>query len=65
MMPSAYIWQSDLPAGDRIFYFNNDPIAALPVIRAGARCEMRRRSCSTTIGFLRSVYNGPGNLTAP
>jgi len=40
MMPSAYIWQSDIPADDRIFYVNNDPIAAPaghPVLRRALR----------------------------
>lgn len=66
MAPSEDVWRPDLPQADRIFYVNNDPLAAVaghPVLgRALARAtsrllgeELRPEIQSTT---------GPGNLTA-
>jgi hypothetical protein len=66
MVPAAEIWRSDLPTEGRIFYVNNDPIAAPaghPVLRrALARAtekllgEDRRPEIQAT--------TGPGNFTA-
>jgi len=66
MAPTGDLWRPDLPAGHRIFYANNNPLAAAPdhpiLARALARCTMlllgddpRPEIQSTT---------GPGNLTA-
>jgi hypothetical protein len=66
MAPTEDVWRSDLPAGHRIFYANNDPLAAAPdhpvLARALARATVlllgedpRPEIQSTT---------GPGNLTA-
>lgn len=65
MMPNADIWRTDLPAGERNFYVNNDPIASPPghpVLRQALdratelllRDDERPEIQSTT---------GPGNLT--
>jgi hypothetical protein len=66
MLPAAEIWRPDLPTEGRIFYVNNDPIAAPanhPVLRrALARAtkkllgEHRRPEIQST--------TGPGNFTA-
>jgi Glycosyltransferase sugar-binding region containing DXD motif len=65
MMPNADIWRTDLLAGGRNFYVNNDPIAAPP-----GHPVMRRALCRATELLLRSddrpeiqVTTGPGNLT--
>lgn len=66
MGSSGEVWRSNLPAGRRIFYANNDPLVAAPnhpvLARALARSTMlllggdpRPEIQSTT---------GPGNLTA-
>jgi hypothetical protein len=66
MVPSAEIWRADLPTEGRIFYVNNDPIAAPPahpilqraLVRATERLlsgDPRPEIQSTT---------GPGNFTA-
>lgn len=65
MMPNADIWRTDLPAGERNFYVNNDPIAAPsehPVLQQALeratelllRADNRPEIQATT---------GPGNLT--
>jgi hypothetical protein len=66
MMPNADIWRTDLPAGQRNFYVNNDPIAAPaghPVLeRSLARAtelllhDHDQQEIQTT--------TGPGNLTS-
>jgi len=66
MMPSAYIWQSDLPADDRIFYVNNDPIAAPaghPVLRRALRNATAKLLDDDRFPEIQST-TGPGNLTA-
>lgn len=66
MMPAADIWRSDLPTGNRIFYVNNDPIAAPaghPILRRAlvrATEKLLGEDCSTEI----QSTTGPGNLTA-
>jgi len=66
MMPAADIWRSDLPSGSRIFYVNNDPIAAPP-----GHPVLRRALVRATERLLRGDNSpeiqsttGPGNLTA-
>jgi len=66
MMPNADIWRTDLPAGDRNFYVNNDPIVA-PV----GHPVLQRALDRATELLLRSngrpeiqATTGPGNLTS-
>lgn len=65
MMDSASIWQRDLPAGERNFYVNNDPIAG----PAGHPILLRALLRATDL-LLRAegrpeiqATTGPGNLT--
>ena len=65
MMPNADIWRTDLPAGERNFYVNNDPIAARP-----EHPVLRRALDRATELLLRDddrpeiqATTGPGNLT--
>jgi len=65
MMPNADIWRTDLPAGERNFYVNNDPIAAPP-----GHPVLRRALNRATALLLRGddrpeiqATTGPGNLT--
>jgi hypothetical protein len=65
MMPNADIWRTDLPAGERNFYVNNDPIAA----PAGHPVLQRALERATEL-LLRGddwleiqATTGPGNLT--
>lgn len=66
MLPSAEIWRCELPTEGRIFYVNNDPIAAPPghpvVQRALSRATERllREDPRPEI----QSTTGPGNLTA-
>jgi len=65
MMPNADIWRTDLPAGQRNFYVNNDPIAAPP------RHPVLRRALDRATELLLGgdvwpeiqATTGPGNLT--
>jgi mannosyltransferase OCH1-like enzyme len=66
MVSAAEIWRADLPTDGRIFYVNNDPIAAPaghPVIRRALA-----RATETLLGedLLPDIQSttGPGNLTA-
>lgn len=66
MLPATDIWRPDLPTDGRIFYVNNDPIAAPPehpVLRRALT-----RSTATLLGDDRfpeiQATTGPGNLTA-
>jgi hypothetical protein len=65
MMPAAEIWRTDLPTNGRIFYVNNDPIAAPanhPVLRRALT-----RATEKLLGEDRPEIQsttGPGNLTA-
>ena len=65
-MPSADIWRTDLPPGDRVFYVNTDPIAAPaghPVLQRALERATDRLLGSE--GFLEiQATTGPGNLTA-
>lgn len=66
MMSAADIWRSDLPTGDRVFYVNNDPIAAPaghPALRRAlirATEKLLGEDCFPEI----QSTTGPGNLTA-
>jgi len=66
MMPAAEIWRTDLPTSGRIFYVNNDPIAAPanhPIVRralARATEKLLGEDCFPEI----QSTTGPGNFTA-
>ena len=66
MVPASEIWRSDLPTDERIFYVNNDPIAAPahhPVLKRALS-----RSTEKLLGKARfpeiQETTGPGNITA-
>lgn len=66
MMPSADIWLPDLPTKDRVFYVNNDPIAAPvghPVLRRALRDATTKLLAEDRFPEIQST-TGPGNLTA-
>lgn len=66
MIPASEIWRSDLSIGGRIFYVNNDPIAAPAghpiLLRALVRAtaKLLGENCFPEI----QSTTGPGNLTA-
>lgn len=66
MVPASAIWRADLPTAGRIFYVNNDPIAAPPghpiVRRALARATDRLLAEDPRPEIQETT--GPGNLTA-
>ena len=66
MAASADIWRSDLSTADRVFYVNNDPIAAPP-----GHPVLRRALDAATAKLLDDAWHpdiqsttGPGNMTA-
>lgn len=66
MIPAAEIWRSDLPTEDRIFYVNNDPIAAPaghPVLRRALRRATEKLLDIDPRPEIQET-TGPGNLTA-
>jgi len=66
MVPASEIWRPDLPTADRIFYVNNDPIAAParhPVLRYALRRATGRLLGDDPRPAIQST-TGPGNLTA-
>jgi mannosyltransferase OCH1-like enzyme len=66
MVPAAQIWRADLPSLGRIFYINNDPIAAPaghPVLR-NALCRATNRLLGEDPCPEIQATTGPGNLTA-
>lgn len=66
MMPSADIWLPDLPTKDRVFYVNNDPIAAPaghPVLRRALSGATTKLLAEDRFPEIQST-TGPGNLTA-
>lgn len=66
MMPAAEIWRPDLPTDGRIFYVNNDPIAAPadhPVLRRALVRSTARLLGEDCFPEIQST-TGPGNLTA-
>ncbi len=66
MLSAAEIWQKDLPRDGRIFYVNNNPIAAPPshpiIRRALARATEKLLGDSSQPEI--QATTGPGNLTA-
>lgn len=66
MMSATEIWRSDLPSGNRVFYVNNDPIAAPsghPVLQR-ALLRATQKLLSTDGSPEIQSTTGPGNLTA-
>ena len=66
MVPAAEIWRADLPTDGRIFYVNNDPIAAPahhPIIRMALARATERLLREDLFPEIQST-TGPGNLTA-
>jgi mannosyltransferase OCH1-like enzyme len=66
MVSAAEIWRPDLPTDGRIFYVNNDPIAAPaghPVIRRALARATRKLLGAEMHPDIQST-TGPGNLTA-
>jgi mannosyltransferase OCH1-like enzyme len=66
MVSAAEIWRADLPTDGRIFYVNNDPIAAPaghPIIRRALARATERLLGEDLLPDVQST-TGPGNLTA-
>lgn len=66
MVPAVDIWRADLSVDDRIFYVNNDPIAAPaghPVLRRALDRATGRLLGEDSFPEIQST-TGPGNLTA-
>lgn len=66
MAPAAEIWQRDSPTEGRIFYVNNDPLAA-PADHPVLRCALERATDKLLGNDLNPEIQsttGPGNLTA-
>jgi len=66
MLPSADIWRPDLPDDDRIFYINNDPIAAPPnhpVLERALESATEKLLGEDRFPEIQST-TGPGNFTA-
>lgn len=66
MVPASEIWRPDLPTADRIFYVNNDPIAAParhPVLTHALSRATGRLLGGDPYPEIQST-TGPGNLTA-
>jgi len=66
MLPAAQIWRADLPTEGRIFYINNDPIAAPaghPVLRNALSRATDRLLGEDPRPEIQAT-TGPGNLTA-
>lgn len=65
MMAAAEIWRPDLPTENRVFYVNNDPIAAPPghpVLHRALRSATARLLDDNWFPEIQST-TGPGNLT--
>lgn len=66
MAPAVDVWRPDLPANSRIYYANNDPLAAAPghpvLARALARATNLLLGGSSNLEIQSTT--GPGNLTA-
>lgn len=66
MMPAADIWRSDLPSEGRVFYVNNDPIAAPaghPILRRALLRSTEKLLSDEPFPEIQST-TGPGNFTA-
>lgn len=66
MASAADIWRSDLPTGDRVFYVNNDPIAAPPGHPVLCRALADATAKLLDPNWYPEIQSttGPGNLTA-
>ncbi len=66
MVPAAEIWRADLPTNGRIFYVNNNPIAAPaghPILRRALARATERLLGEDPLPEIQST-TGPGNFTA-
>lgn len=66
MVQATEIWRTDLPTNGRIFYVNNDPIAAPPahpILRRALARATERLLGEDPLPEIQST-TGPGNLTA-
>ncbi|CAE6868053.1 hypothetical protein R75461_08408 [Paraburkholderia nemoris] len=66
MVPAAEIWRRDLPTNGRIFYVNNDPIAAPadhPVLQRALARSTEKLLGEDRFPEIQST-TGPGNFTA-
>lgn len=66
MVPGAEIWRADLSTKDRIFYVNNDPLAAPamhPVVKRALLTATSRLLGADASPEIQGT-TGPGNLTA-
>lgn len=66
MVPASEIWRADLPTEGRIFYVNNDPIAAPaghPILRRALARATERLLGADRFPEIQAT-TGPGNLTA-
>lgn len=66
MVPAAEIWRADLPTNGRIFYVNNDPIAAPadhPVLRRALAHATEKLLGENRFPEIQAT-TGPGNFTA-
>lgn len=66
MIAASKIWQRDLPTADRIFYVNNNPIAAPPshpVMQRALHCATEKLLGVEPRPEIQST-TGPGNLSA-
>jgi hypothetical protein len=66
MVPAREIWRTDLPTDGRIFYVNNDPIAAPaahPVLRRALARATGKLLGEDPLPEIQAT-TGPGNLTA-
>jgi hypothetical protein len=66
MAPAAEIWRADMPTTGRIFYVNNDPMAAPahhPVLRGALARATERLLGEDRLPEIQST-TGPGNFTA-
>lgn len=66
MLPTSDIWRTDLPTDERIFYVNNNPIAAPadhPIMRSALSRATDRLLGDEPFPAIQET-TGPGNLTA-
>jgi hypothetical protein len=66
MVPATALWQADLPTAGRIFYVNNNPIAAPPrhpVVRLALERATARLLADDGLPEIQET-TGPGNLSA-
>lgn len=65
MVPASQFWLADLPTGDRVFYINNDPIAAPaghPLLARALARSTEKLLGEEEVPIIQST-TGPGNLT--